>query len=256
LLNHPIFIEGSCDPQEESYRKMNIETGKRSQDSDKVNFMVIPQGQTGAMDALLASYASGSLSRPLHAVVASHLSLKADNRYFVSSMENLIAEDMAAMPVSTAPRDRDTRLSTIFDSDLTAVSNSDDELGASFVPAPLMDYIGRSYESLKWRTVMPGLREVTFENAPGCEASLLWIKAGRAMPSHTHPGMEATLVLKGSFADATGYYGRGDLAVVDSDVDHKPVAGADEDCICFAVSEGPVKLTGPIARLFQKLIRH
>jgi putative transcriptional regulator len=76
------------------------------------------------------------------------------------------------------------------------------------------------------------------------------------MPSHTHPGMEATLVLKGSFADATGYYGRGDLAVVDSDVDHKPVAGADEDCICFAVSEGPVKLTGPIARLFQKLIRH
>jgi putative transcriptional regulator len=218
--------------------------------------MVNPQGQTGAMDALLASYASGSLSRPLHAVVASHLALKLDNRPFVSSMENLIAEDMAAIPVSAAPRDRDTRLATIFASELATSSNSDDELGASFVPAPLMDYIGRSYESLKWRSVMPGLREVTFENAPGCEASMLWIKAGRAMPSHTHPGMEATLVLKGSFADATGYYGRGDLAVVDSDVDHKPVAGADEDCICFAVSEGPVKLTGPIARLFQKLIRH
>jgi putative transcriptional regulator len=235
---------------------MSILIDKHLQDSDKVNFMVNPQGQAGAMDALLASYASGSLSRPLHAVVASHLALKLDNRFFVSSMENLIAEDMAAMPVSAAPRDRDTRLATIFDSGVVAASNSDDELGASFVPAPLMDYIGRSYDSLKWRTVMPGLREVTFENTPGCEASLLWIKAGRAMPSHTHPGMEATLVLKGSFADATGYYGRGDLAVVDSDVDHKPVAGADEDCICFAVSEGPVKLTGPIARLFQKLIRH
>jgi putative transcriptional regulator len=221
-----------------------------------VNFMVNLHGHTGAIDALLASYASGSLSRPLHAVVASHLALKVDNRSFVSSMENLIAEDMAAIPVSAAPRDRNTRLATIFDSELVAESNSDNELGASFVPAPLMDYIGRSYESLKWRTVMPGLREVSFENVPGSEASLLWIKAGRAMPSHTHPGMEATLVLKGSFADATGYYGRGDLAVVDSDVDHKPVAGADEDCICFAVSEGPVKLTGPIARLFQKLIRH
>jgi putative transcriptional regulator len=226
------------------------------QDNDKVNFMLNPQGQSGAMDALLASYASGALSRPLHAVVASHLALKADNRSFVSSMENLIAEDMAAMPASAAPRDRDTRLSSIFGIEQDATGTSDDELGASFVPAPLMDYIGRPYENLKWRSVMPGLREVTFENVPGCEASLLWIKAGRAMPSHTHPGMEATLVLKGSFADATGYYGRGDLAVVDSDVDHKPVAGADEDCICFAVSEGPVKLTGPIARLFQKLIRH
>jgi putative transcriptional regulator len=221
-----------------------------------VNFMVNPSGQTGATDALLASYASGSLSRPLHAVVASHLALKADNRSFVSSMENLIAEDMAAMPVSALPRDRDTRLSAIFDIQKDIACSSDDEPGTSFIPAPLLDYIGRPYESLTWRSVMPGLREVTFENAPGCEASLLWIKSGRAMPSHTHPGMEATLVLKGSFSDATGYYGRGDLAVVDSDVDHKPVAGADEDCICFAVSEGPVKLTGPIARLFQKLIRH
>jgi putative transcriptional regulator len=218
--------------------------------------MPISSGDSGATDALLASYASGSLSRPLHAVVASHLALKADNRSFVSSMENLIAEDMAAMPVSAATKDRDTRLSAIFDNELAAIGTADDELGASFVPAPLMDYIGRPYESLKWRTVMPGLREVAFENAPGCEASLLWIKAGRAMPSHTHPGVEATLVLKGSFTDATGFYGRGDLAVVDSDIDHKPVAGADEDCICFAVSEGPVKLTGPIARLFQKLIRH
>jgi putative transcriptional regulator len=221
-----------------------------------VNFMVHPQGQAGAMDALLASYASGSLSRPLHAIVASHLSLKADNRHFVSSMESLIAEDMAAVAVSAVPVDRDVRLASIFDTGPITHGQSDDELGASFVPAPLMDYIGRSYDSLKWRTVMPGLREVEFENVPGCEASLLWIKAGRAMPSHTHPGMEATLVLKGSFADATGFYSRGDLAVVDSDVDHKPVAGADEDCICFAVSEGPVKLTGPIARLFQKLIRH
>jgi putative transcriptional regulator len=226
------------------------------QDSDKVNFMMSPHGQTGAMDALLASYASGSLSRPLHAVVASHLSLKADNRSFVSSMEALIAEEMAAMPVSEAPRDRSFRLSAIFGLEQAAADNPDDEQGAYFIPAPLMDYVGRPYEGLKWRSVMPGLREVAFDHAPGCEASLLWIRAGRAMPAHTHPGMEATLVLKGSFTDATGYYGRGDLAVVDSDIDHKPVAGSDEDCICFAVSEGPVKLTGPIARLFQKLIRH
>jgi putative transcriptional regulator len=254
LLSHRNFLE--IQMIRRSGRSVEQAVFRYAQDVDKVNFMPSPQGQTGAMDALLASYAAGSLSRPLHAVVASHLALKADNCSFVLSMENLIAEDMASMPVSTAPRDRDIRLSAIFGIDHVKTDTVDDELGVSFVPAPLMDYIGRPYESLKWRSVMPGLREVAFEHAPGCEASLLWIKAGRAMPSHTHSGMEATLVLKGSFADATGYYGPGDLAVVDSDIDHKPVASADEDCICFAVSEGPVKLTGPIARLFQKLIRH
>ncbi len=217
--------------------------------------MPLPHGQTGALDALLASYASGSLSRPLHTLVASHLALKSDNRVFVSTMEQVVATDLAESQIAAAPRDRDNRLAAIFDSN-GLVSEDIPELGAAFLPAPLAQYIDRPYEALAWRSVMPGLKEVQFEHTSGCEASLLWIKAGRAMPSHTHAGLEATLVLKGSFEDSSGYYGRGDLSVVDSDVDHKPTAGRDEDCICFAVSEGPVKLTGPIARLFQKLIRH
>jgi putative transcriptional regulator len=216
--------------------------------------MSISRGQTGATDALLASYAAGGLSRPLHALVASHLALKSDNRAFVGSMESLLSGQMDEMPASPT-RNRDVRLAAIFNAPSDLATASDKE-GSSFIPEPLLDYIGTGYEDLPWRTVMPGLREVKFDHNPGCEASMLWIKAGRAMPSHTHPGIEATLVLKGSFADITGHYGRGDIAVVDSDVDHKPVAGNDEDCICFAVSEGPVKLTGPIARLFQKLVRH
>jgi putative transcriptional regulator len=104
--------------------------------------------------------------------------------------------------------------------------------------------------------LLPGLREARIEADAGCEASLLWIKAGRAMPAHTHPGIEATLVLSGSFSDALGQYERGDIAIADSDVDHKPVAGSDAPCICFAVSEGPVQLSGPVARLFNKLLRH
>jgi putative transcriptional regulator len=216
--------------------------------------MPISRGQTGATDALLASYAAGGLSRPLHALVASHLALKSDNRAFVGSMESLLSGQMDAMTVAPTPN-RHARLAAIFNAPASAEASVDHE-GSSFIPQPLLDYIGTGYEDLPWRVVMPGLREVKFDHSAGCEASMLWIKAGRAMPSHTHPGIEATLVLKGAFADITGHYGRGDMAVVDSDVDHKPVASHDEDCICFAVSEGPVKLTGPIARLFQKLVRH
>ncbi len=221
-----------------------------------MNYMPIPREQTGALDALLASYAAGSLSRPLHSLVACHLALKADNRSFVGSLEHLVASDLADAPATIAVAARDSRLAVIFDADDAAPAFSHAEPGASFLPEPLSNYLGQSYESLPWRNVMPGLKEVQFDHAPGCEASMLWIKAGRAMPAHTHSGMEVTLVLKGSFEDSSGFYGRGDMSVVDSDVDHKPVAGRDEDCICFAVSEGPVKLTGPIARLFQKLIRH
>jgi putative transcriptional regulator len=216
--------------------------------------MVVSQDNNGALEALLASYAVGALSRPLHALVASHLAIKHDNHAFVASMEALLASEMEQFfgnQKLKAPEQRDARLAHIFND----VGGNPAALNETIdmVPAPLSAYLDRAYADLPWKAVLPGLREVVLEAGPGREASMLWIKAGRAMPSHTHPGIEATLVLQGSFSDALGHYGRGDIAIVDSDVDHKPVAGSNEDCICFAVSEGPVQLTGPIARLFNRL---
>jgi putative transcriptional regulator len=214
--------------------------------------MPLSQGQPTGADALFASYAAGSLSRPLHALVASHLSIKRDNRSFVGALETLAAEAMEGDEMLNGVADRGRRLAAIFSDRAEAAPVVVDDL----MPSPLAAYVGAPLRDLNWRTVMPGLREVKLEDREGCEASLLLIKSGRAMPSHTHHGLEATLVLRGSFSDSLGHYERGDIAVVDSDVDHKPVAGADEDCLCFAVSEGPVTLTGPVARLFNKLRRH
>ena len=72
---------------------------------------------------------------------------------------------------------------------------------------------------------------------------------GRVMPSHTHDGSEVTLVLRGGFSDPTGHYRRGDIAIADRDLDHHPRADDDEDCICFAVIDAPLRLTGPLAPL-------
>jgi putative transcriptional regulator len=211
------------------------------------------RGHAAAADALLASYAAGGLSRPLHTLVASHLALCPDNHAYVAALESMAAEGMAAEGALTGVADRGRRLAAIFsDKGENAPAAKADPL----IPAPLAAYLGKPIDALQWRTVLPGLKEVRLEDGDGCEASLLWIRAGRAMPAHTHPGIEATLVLQGSFSDALGVYERGDIAVVDSDVDHKPVAGASADCVCFAVSEGPVRLTGPVARLFNKLLRH
>ncbi len=218
-----------------------------------MNFMPVSQDRS-TLDTLLASYAAGNLSRPLHALVASHLALSPENRRYVAAFEAVAGESMEMEPVATTNvAERGRRLAAIFAQPEAAPAPAEPE---ALLPSPLAAYLGKPFEALRWRTVLPGLKEVRLEDDAGIEASLLWIKAGRAMPSHTHPGIEATLVLRGSFDDALGHYERGDLAVADSDVDHKPVAGHDGDCICFAVSEGPVKLTGPVARLFSKLLRH
>jgi putative transcriptional regulator len=212
--------------------------------------------QETPLDALLASYAVGNVSRPLHALVASHLILKPDNRPFVSAMEATLGRQLETFTVQDgAYRNHEQRLAAIFNDKAESLADAK-AAPSALIPAPLAAYLDKPFENLKWRNVIPGLREVKLEDHEGCEASLLWIKAGRAMPSHTHEGIEATLVLQGSFIDYQGEYSRGDLAVVDSSIDHKPVASRNEDCICFAVSEGPVHLTGPLARIFNWIKRH
>jgi putative transcriptional regulator len=241
-----------------------------------VNIMHIENQTNTPLDALLASYAVGHVSRPLHALIASHLCLSDRNRIFVNDLETFVAREMEhSSPLHPVLKNRNNRLANIFDEAKPAGEEAKSvgkeaksvgkEEGAgkmtkqaspSMFPEPLAAFIGKSYDTLKWNYVMPGLREVKLEDRAGCEASLLWIKAGRAMPSHTHAGIEATLVLQGSFSDNLSYFARGDMAVVDSSIDHKPVAGSDEDCICFAVSEGPVHLTGPLARIFNWMKKH
>ncbi|MFM9975804.1 MAG: ChrR family anti-sigma-E factor [Beijerinckiaceae bacterium] len=219
-----------------------------------MNSLVIPKPDGGPLDALLASYCSGGLTRPMHAIVASHLAMSHKNRLFVSAMESVLADEMENIPAQEKIGARTRRLAAILDEDNVVFAPA--EANSDMIPAPLAAFMGQSFDDLRWRFVLPGLREVVLESSPDCTASLLWIKAGRAMPSHTHEGLEATLVLKGSFLDSTGCFNRGDLAVADSELDHKPVAGPDQDCICFAVSEGPVHLTGPLARVFSWIKRN
>jgi putative transcriptional regulator len=216
-----------------------------------VNYFAAKHDKSSNLDAILAAYAVGGLSAPLHAMVQAHLALSDRSRPFVAAMEALAAREMEnGAPGEVSNRDR--RLTEIFATPVARSAPVDRSRGV--LPAPLVDYIGGGLEDLTWKTVLPGLRESRLSSEGEVESSLLWIRAGRAMPAHTHAGTEATLVLQGSFSDEFGYYERGDMVVVDGDVDHKPIAGETEDCICFAVTEGPVKLTGPVARLFARLL--
>jgi anti-sigma factor ChrR (cupin superfamily) len=128
--------------------------------------------------------------------------------------------------------------------------------GPIVFPRPLARYIGHDLHTVPWRSRLPGLKEYRVEDRDGISASLLWIRAGKPMPHHTHEGMETTLVLCGGFTDLKGAYGRGDIAICDEQDDHRPVADDDgEDCVCFAVTDAPLRLTGPIGRIFQRFAR-
>jgi putative transcriptional regulator len=218
-----------------------------------VNMVRVSQGQSGALDALLAGYAVGTLSAPLHTLVASHLHINGRNRAYVDALEAMRAEDILSIPGSPVA-DRDRRLAAIFDS--SPEDQEADPVDDGILPAPLKAYMGVSLDDVSWKWRLPGVREARLEAGEGGSASIYWIRAGRRLPSHTHEGLEATLVLQGAFMDASGHYKRGDIAVADSDIDHTPIAALDEDCICFAVTEAPLRLTGPLARFMRRLTGH
>lgn len=211
-------------------------------------------GDSRSIDAMLVGYVAGTLEPYLHALIGCHLMLSGENRAFVRALE---AEAGAAMEAIDPPKPtrsaRDHVLSAIYAGGYygrpTPVQRDPE------IPEPLYRLVGAGLDQLPWKTLIPGLREHVLKDAGGLHASLMKIGAGHAMPVHTHEGVEATLVLRGAFSDARGRYGRGDVAVADPSVDHRPVADGDGECICFAVTDGPLRLTGPFGRIVDHLFR-
>jgi putative transcriptional regulator len=74
------------------------------------------------------------------------------------------------------------------------------------------------------------------------------------VPEHGHGGEEVTLILSGAYRDHMGRFGRGDVADLDEDIEHKPVAEDGEDCICLVAIERPTRFKSFAARLMQPLV--
>ena len=208
----------------------------------------------GALNALLADYAAGHLNPALHSLVGAHLSIRPENRAFVASLEAMHADELVG-EAAPLPR-RSELLDRIFVSE-TRAPFLRQRASNEVVPSILQSFIGVGLDDVKWRTVLPGLKEFRItDRESNVEASLLRIRPGRRMPSHTHEGTEVTLVLKGGFTDAGGHYCRGDIAIADGEVDHRPRADDHEECICFAVTDAPLRLTGPLGRIWHHLTGH
>jgi putative transcriptional regulator len=204
------------------------------------------------MDNLLARYVAGTLPAPVNMAVGAHLELKNDNRDFVESLETLAGEAVEIIP-GAAMANREIRLDQIFSNE-PAPPPSEAAIERGMIPMALSALVPHKIDNIPWRTKMPGYKECALGVVEGCEVNLLWIRAGRKMPAHTHEGSEITLVLDGAFSDSRGRYGRGDIALADEDVDHSPIAENDRPCICLAITDAPLRLTGSYRQFFSEFI--
>ena len=205
-------------------------------------------------DALLMSYASGTLDEGFSLVIATHVSLCDECRVRLESFEAVggaLVEECESVALSEDALDATFALI-----DLAPEAEAAPRVAPSnsVFPAPLQDYVGGDLDKVRWRSVGGGVMQAVLKTNGSDKVRLLSIPGGTAMPDHGHRGLELTMVLQGAFEDDDGYFGRGDVEVANEDLHHTPVAVAGETCICLAATDAPLRFKGLVPRIAQPFL--
>lgn len=205
--------------------------------------------------ATLMSYAAGSLDEAFATVVATHLASCAECRSRLRETEEIggnLLEAIDAVPLDAAAFERAMRrLNEPVEQTLVEFEQRKPSLSR-----PLARLVGGGLDDVAWKTVAPGVamhRLPTSKAARG-SLTLLKIAPGKKIPEHGHGGTEITLVLTGSYRDAFGRFGPGDVADLDEHVEHQPMVDSSEPCICLVATEAPTRFKSFFGRLFQPLV--
>ena len=209
-----------------------------------------------SVDDLLIAHAAGKLPEPVGLAVATHLALNPAARARYRRYEAVGGALLDELEPASLADGAWERLEAQLDSapgepELVCRAVADDLL----VPQPLRGYLPGPLAALRWRSYGAAAEVELPIKAPGYRTTLIRVRAGRMVPQHTHEGSELTVVLDGAFHDETGHYGRGDLVIADSSLDHRPTADEDGDCLCLAVTDAPLRLTGRFGRFLNPFIR-
>lgn len=211
-------------------------------------------------DALLMAYSAGTLPEAFNLVIATHVSLCDDCRARLESFDAVggamlescgtaeIGDDAleATMAMIGAARDRGKD---------PIVTEAPAARAPGVFPAPLQDYIGGDLDAVHWRPAGGGVKHAILETSKDATVRLIQIPPGAKVPDHGHRGTEMTLVLKGAFRDDSARFGRGDIEVVNEDVEHTPVAEEGEVCVCLAATDAPLKFNALLPKLAQPFLR-
>ena len=210
----------------------------------------------------VVSYAAGALAVEMAVVAATHLETCAHCRARVDEAERiggqLVEHQQPALSSSRLANLRASMLEQL-DAPLPPAPiaaprgtpyEDDDRL-----PAPLHPYFGVSYRALKWRWMAPGVHCIRASGTRSGTLLMLKIGPGRSMPVHSHGGTELTQILRGAYHDALGQFAPGDIADLDSGVEHQPVTVPGTACICVSALDAPLRFPGWLAQRLQPLFK-
>jgi putative transcriptional regulator len=209
----------------------------------------------------LHDYAAGTLCEALSVVAASHLAWCRECRNAVATAAKARdvprpARDTALSPAAASGEsalkamDRQPRTTEFPDGDASEIS----DFG---LPMPLaLRLDGRGLEDVAWRRLFPGVavRELALSANAAGQLRLVRIAPGKALPEHGHGSGELSLVLRGAYRDGLGRYTIGDVADLDGNSVHRPVA-EDGGCICLVAAETPVRYRSWLSRLWLRFTR-
>ena len=206
-------------------------------------------------DELLASYSAGSLPLSQALCISTHLEhcdACAQKLQRLNRVGSALMQQLRPSPASAELKSR------ILDQ-LDELTEDDTQMPPAVdpsIPRCLRQFVDSGYENLDWKRVSSDISSVELcRDSNGAKVELLKIRPGGAATTHTHLGDEYTVILEGSFSDENGLYRQGDFLLRDKNDQHTPVATQDRECICLAVTEGPVQLTGFFSRWLNPFIR-
>ncbi|QQR38780.1 ChrR family anti-sigma-E factor [Devosia rhizoryzae] len=205
-------------------------------------------------DDLLIGYASGNLSEGWSLAVATHLAMCSACRKNLAVAEAAGGVLLEAIePVGGDERSWEALKSRLL-SEPTPPIKPKVQPPSALIPEPLRSYLGADLADLKWRRVGTAHQILIKTEDRETQVRLLRIPAGKPVPEHSHGGRELTVVLTGAFHDEIDQFGPGDIEDADGSLTHQPVANAEADCICLAVTDAPLKFTSRLVRLVQPFL--
>lgn len=210
-------------------------------------------------EELLATYAIGGLSTAQSVLIATHLTLCGDCRAICDSYDAIggaLLSDSLEEPITSELMN--SVMAHLEDPELessTCIEKFDDHT-SRIIPAPLRAELAVPISSIVWKKLGNKVDYVELAtDEPSIKARILRLAPGTRMPSHTHTGTEMTVVLAGGFSDKFGHYQRGDVAVLDHDDVHDPKVDEGEECLCYVVTDAPLKFIGFIGLFLNRWLK-
>jgi len=205
-------------------------------------------------EELLAAFAAGRLDEGEHLLIAVHVAQCPVCRRLVRAVEEIGGTAVeAAEPSPMSSGSFEAVIGKIAQSPATAPRPA----GRHDAEDEGLPEILRHYQIGRRKRVAPGvsLRRIELPGNGKSRAFLLKSGPGTRMLEHTHTGMELTCVLKGSFSHFGGRFGPGDFDYGDETLDHQPLVGGEEPCVCLVAMTGDLRMNGFFGRLISPFVR-